>query len=82
MVRLVGDGSLYFYIQDLVVDPYWQHQGVGRSMAERLEARLAEQASEGAHVLLIAAPDVAGFYANLGYSRLDDDTLGKRINHN
>jgi len=29
MGRIVGDGHLYFYIQDVVVDPQYQGQGVG-----------------------------------------------------
>ncbi len=27
--RIVGDGGLYFYIQDLIVDPKYRNRGVG-----------------------------------------------------
>lgn len=36
MGRVVGDGFIYFYIQDMIVKPEYQGLGVGRAILEAL----------------------------------------------
>ena len=36
MGRLVGDGAMYWYIQDVAVLPEYQGKGIGKSIVERL----------------------------------------------
>ncbi|MEM7304627.1 MAG: GNAT family N-acetyltransferase, partial [Pseudomonadota bacterium] len=36
MGRIVGDGQVYFYLQDLMVLPEYQHHGLGSTIMERL----------------------------------------------
>lgn len=79
MARVIGDGSFYFYIQDLVVEPSYQGRGLGRSMVDEIERRIAEDCSPRASLLLVARRGVSGFYRSLGYDHLSDEILGKRL---
>lgn len=79
MARVVGDGSLFFYIQDLVVEPNYQGRRVGRSILEAIERRVVEVCSPHASLLLVAGRGVSAFYRSFGYDDLPDEILGKRL---
>lgn len=36
MGRIVGDGAIYFYIQDIVVSPQYQGQGIGTEILNKI----------------------------------------------
>lgn len=55
MARVVGDGFIYFYIQDVLVTPEYQGYGIGRALMERVENYLSKACSEGSTVGLLAA---------------------------
>lgn len=74
MGRLVGDGAIYFYIQDIVVRPTFQGRGIGRLVMARLMGWLRLNAPEGAFVGLFAAPGREGFYTRFGFMRHADLT--------
>ena len=78
MGRLVGDGRMYCFAVDVVVDPDAQGQGIGQGIMEALEA-LATRRRLGTRLDLVAAPDVAPFYRRLGYSRLPSDLMRKAL---
>jgi len=40
MGRVVGDGAMYFYIQDVVVDPDYQNLGIGSALMRNIESYL------------------------------------------
>lgn len=66
MGRIVGDGQIYFYIQDVAVDPDHQGQGVGRRMMESLMGYLRENAPDKAFVGLFASHGKEAFYRQYG----------------
>ncbi|MGY0005846.1 GNAT family N-acetyltransferase [Micromonospora sp. I033] len=65
--RLVGDGAIYYYLQDLAVVPERQRRGVGAAILARLEEWIAGRASARAFVGLFAAGESAGLYRRFGY---------------
>lgn len=65
--RIVGDGGLYFYIQDIIVIPQHQKSGLGKRIMERIFSYLDVHAADGVFVGLMAAPGVALFYERLGF---------------
>jgi len=67
--RLVGDGTLYFDIVDMVVMPQYQGTGVGRGIVKHLMAYVARHATKGSFVSLFAARGVAEFYERFGFKR-------------
>ncbi|MDF2176918.1 GNAT family N-acetyltransferase [Aliiglaciecola sp. CAU 1673] len=77
MARVVGDGYLYFYIQDVVVDPDYQSLGIGKMLMDKIESYLARAAKPGATVGLLAAKGKEAFYRRYGYLERDGEALGK-----
>ncbi|MGF7030728.1 GNAT superfamily N-acetyltransferase [Paenibacillus mucilaginosus] len=69
MGRIVGDGAMYFYIQDVAVLPGYRERGVGRAIVERLLAYIrANRYEQGlAFVGLFASPGKEGFYERFGF---------------
>ena len=76
MGRVVGDGFMYFYIQDVVVAPGYQKQGIGKALMTQIEAYLITAAKKGATIGLLAAKGKEGFYTRFGYKTRPSDSLG------
>ena len=67
MGRVVGDGAIYFYIQDIIVIPEYQGKGIGRLIMDNIEDWLSGASYENSFVGLMAAEGVSGFYERYGY---------------
>lgn len=74
--RVIGDGAMYFYIQDIIVAPSYQKQGVGHLVMSHIENFLSSTCSNGATVALLSAYGKESFYAQYGYVKRDGDGLG------
>ena len=68
MGRVVGDGVFYFYVQDVVVLPELQGQGIGDEVLRRLVARVDEIAPPKAFIGLFAAGESPHFYERHGFA--------------
>ncbi|MDP7593076.1 MAG: GNAT family N-acetyltransferase [Litorilituus sp.] len=77
MGRVVGDGAMYFYVQDVVVDPQSQTLGIGALLMDKIEAFLSVVAKEGATIALLAAKDKEAFYRRYHYIERPNRSLGK-----
>ena len=71
MGRLVGDGVLYFYVQDVAVLPELQGQGIGRALLDRLLDHVRRLAPAQAFVGLFATPEAVAVYASRGFTAGD-----------
>lgn len=67
MGRIVGDGAMYFYIQDVAVLPEYQHRGIGKQMIEKLLKYIQEHRSGAAFVGLFASHGKDTFYETFGF---------------
>jgi len=76
MGRIVGDGAMYFYIQDVIVDPCYQGSGVGSALMEHIENYLLISAKKGSTIGLLAAKGKEAFYIRYGYMLRPSNTLG------
>jgi ribosomal protein S18 acetylase RimI-like enzyme len=76
MGRIVGDGAMYFYIQDVIVDPSYQGAGVGSALMEHIENYLSVAAKKGSTIGLFAAKGKEAFYTRYGYMVRPSNTLG------
>jgi GNAT superfamily N-acetyltransferase len=65
--RVVGDGYLYFYLQDLMVLPSYQGRGIGYQIAEKIHNHVLSIAQPGAFFGLMAAAGVSSMYEKLGF---------------
>lgn len=66
--RVIGDGALTFYVQDLLVVPRIQRKGVGTKVMELVLGHLGSSAPPGAFIGLIAAPGTEPFFAKRGFA--------------
>jgi ribosomal protein S18 acetylase RimI-like enzyme len=74
--RVIGDGGIYFYIQDVIVMPAFQGQGIGTDIMNALMGHLRASAHAGAFVGLIAAREKAAFYKRFGFQERPSDAPG------
>ncbi|HNQ24050.1 MAG TPA: GNAT family N-acetyltransferase [Phycisphaerae bacterium] len=74
--RIVGDGGVYFYLQDVVVLPAFQGRGLGARIMGALMGYLDAHAGPGAFVGLMAASGVASFYEKYGFTERPADRPG------
>jgi ribosomal protein S18 acetylase RimI-like enzyme len=79
IARVVGDGSIYFYVQDVIVDESLRGRGHGRALMDAVMSYLVAHAEPGAFAGLMAATDTAPFYERYGFERRGDDRPGMGI---
>lgn len=76
IARIVGDGSTVFYIQDVIVRPDCQGQGIGDGMMRHVLAYIEAHACLGAVVGLMAAVGKEGFYERYGFQARPSERFG------
>ena len=71
MGRLVGDGYMYWYLQEIIVLPEYQGMGIGKRIVNRLLDYIKEQTEPGTIVSvgLTAATGKDTFYEKFGFSK-------------
>lgn len=74
--RVVGDGGVYFYVQDVIVLPELHGQGFGTRIMDAVMRYLGTAAVPGSFVGLMAAKGVEAFYIGYGFARRPDDAPG------
>ena len=70
MGRLVGDGAMYWYLQEIIVLPEYQGKGIGKSIVNRLIEYIKDTAIPGTiiDVGLSAVKGKEPFYEKFGFS--------------
>lgn len=70
MGRLVGDGAMYWYLQEIIVLPEYQGQGIGRAIVERLLEHIKSETipGTGVQVGLTAVKGKELFYEKFGFT--------------
>lgn len=78
MGRIVGDGVVIAYIQDLVVSPDSQGNGVGKMIIERLISFVKENKLSDTEIMLclMCAKGREEFYEKFNFIRRPTDNLG------
>lgn len=74
--RVVGDGGMYFYVQDVIVRTEWRGRGLGARLMEAVMSYLAGACGQHAFVGLMAARGVGGFYRRYGFRERPVDGPG------
>ena len=71
MGRIVGDGAIYFYIQDVVVAPHYQKEGIGTAILSSIFEYLKENAPLKSFVGLFSTPHAVDFYKKFTLEQRD-----------
>jgi GNAT superfamily N-acetyltransferase len=65
--RIIGDGALNFYIQDIVVAADYRRFGIGRAIVTNLLKQLRGSGKAKCSVGLMAAEGIEDFYRQFGF---------------
>ena len=76
MARVIGDGGLVYYIQDVIVHPNYQRQGIGTQMMDRVMEYIGKHASQNSIIGLMSAYGKESFYEKYGFTKRPTDKLG------
>ncbi len=78
MGRIVGDGAIICYVQDLIILPEVQRQGIGGQILEALKDYVTAQAIDGTMIMfdLMCATGREEFYKKHGFISRPTDKLG------
>lgn len=78
MGRIVGDGVVIDYVQDLVVRPDCQGDGIGRMILEKLIEYVKSTKTEGTEIMLclMCAKGREEFYKKFNFVARPTETLG------
>jgi len=68
MIRIVGDGALNLYTQDVIVAHAFRGQGIGRSLVQSAIHWMQETIQPSATIGLMAADGQAAFYEAFGFT--------------
>jgi ribosomal protein S18 acetylase RimI-like enzyme len=71
MGRIVGDGAIYFYIQDIVVMPDYQKQGIGSSILSSLLEYIRDNGPAKSFIGLFSVPEAIEFYKRFTLEKRD-----------
>lgn len=74
--RIVGDGGLCFYIQDVMVHPQFQKQGIGTGLLVKVMEYLKINAPYNSYIGLMAAKDLEHFYQKFGFQTRSNEFMG------
>ena len=74
--RVVGDGSLVFHVQDVMVQPEHQRCGHGSRLMEALMEYINVHARPTAFIALFATPGLEPWYERHGFVRRPMDDRG------
>jgi GNAT superfamily N-acetyltransferase len=76
MARVVGDGGIFFYVQDVVVHPDRQRQGIGTALMEAVMGYFRRATPPRSSIGLFTGRLLAGFYERHGFEGPDTAPYG------
>jgi ribosomal protein S18 acetylase RimI-like enzyme len=74
--RIVGDGGLYFYVQDIIVKPEYRGLGYSRIIMDEVMKFIKVNAKKGSFVGLFAAKGTEGLYEKYGFVIRPNEIFG------
>lgn len=77
--RVIGDGGIYFYVQDIIVKPAFRKLGVGKMIMAEIMLFLEQNAPENAFIGLMASKGVQPFYNQFGFEKRPEERPGMYI---
>jgi len=66
--RVIGDGGLYYYIQDVIVLPKYQKRGLGKLIMDSIMKFFDENIQPITFIGLMAAKGQSKFYKQFGFN--------------
>ena len=76
--RIVGDNGNVYVVSDVMVDPLYQRQGLGKIIMKELTSYLDNNADQYAYVILIANKPADKLYSQFGFDYVEPKACGMR----
>ncbi len=76
MARVIGDRGMVFYIQDVIVLPEFQRQGIGTQLMDKIMAYIRQNAHQNTIVGLMSAAGKENFYKKYGFLYRPNEKMG------
>lgn len=76
MGRIVGDGAINFYLQDIVVAPAYQGHGVGTMIVKKMMGYVQQYAPNNAYIGLFSVETAKEFYKKFDFRGPEDYLYG------
>ena len=67
MGRVIGDGAIYFHVQDIIVQPEFQGSGVGRMIMHEILGFIDARSVKNTNVGLMCSKGREEFYRKFGF---------------
>ena len=74
--RVISDFATTYYLCDVIVDPEYQHQGLGKALVSHIEALPEFSGLRG----ILITRDAHALYAKFGYEVLNGRVMVKGLN--
>lgn len=76
MGRVIGDGILVFYIQDIIVLPQYQRQGIGSIIMKKIMKYIIANSANNTIIGLLSASGKEEFYEKYGFIKRPNKLMG------
>jgi GNAT superfamily N-acetyltransferase len=80
--RIVGDEGITYIVSDIMVDPDYQHKGLGKRIMKEIDSYLEQNTDQHAYVCLIANKPADKLYHQFGFEYVDPKSCGMKRNQN
>lgn len=76
--RMIGDKAIFLYIQDVMVNPKYQRNGIGTQIIENILNKVDDfrKINPNIKVYLCAVKNKEGFYEKFGFVSRPNDEMG------
>lgn len=74
--RVIGDGVLCFYIQEIIVHPEHQGRGIATEFMNHIFSYLNKNASKRSYIGVFAGKNLEGFYEKYGFWKRPTSEMG------
>ena len=76
MARVIGDGAIYFHVQDVIVRQGFQRLGVGALLMNAVMDFIDGQSTKGTNVGLMCSVGRENFYRKYGFIARPNESFG------
>ena len=81
LARVMGDGVLYFFLADLIVDPEFRGERLGDRLMRAVTGYFDRCAGPGASITLLPLKGGESFYERFGFVRSPDGPFGTGMHY-
>jgi GNAT superfamily N-acetyltransferase len=81
VARVMGDGAMYFFLADLIVDPEFHGSGYGDRLMHAVTSYFDRSARPSATITLVALNGREAFYEKFGFLRCPSGPFGTGMHY-